>query len=380
MKRVFLSGAVLTFLLVFRASTGWADIQVDFDGSYKDGLCDGWKTEKDPWGTGPVSPIEVSPGFDGKGKAQGLRVSNGSHFVVQTLSGLTPGLDYVVSVRVCTARGDGKFETPKGWVEFGWDSRARNITWPNTNMIWCADPKLDFAQNTGNWIKYTGEPFRAIGTSVTIAFKVGSMDPGGITGQFDNLVISQHKAPPVTYRFPDNFDSTYKFGTADGWAKRFLSGGVTPRWAQAAGRSGSAQHLYAGTEAPGLGIDIGVVKVFEITPNRTYTVSVWISASDSSSRPLTNPFFDPGPIVKFGVDPTGQTTNPTTATIQWKSDPTQYFIMSGKENTWNQFTSAPFQATGNTVSVWLWVEGDNNIGVSAKFDDLTLNSSSDSKP
>jgi len=361
---------VLAFSLA--AAAGWSDITVNFDGTYNAGVYDNWKTETDGWGDAP-SPFAVIPGRGGAGNAQGMIVFNGCHYVVKTLAGLTPGQQYTVSVWIRTYYGDGSPGVPgsSSWVEFGWDPQARDTTQPNTNMVWCVDPKNDFANNAGNWVRYTGEAFTAVGDSVTIAFKVGSVDQtNGIMAQFDDLEIKQVVAPEEHFQFPDDFNTTFSLGVAYGWAKRFIPGGISPHWAEAPGRSGSAQRLYAGTEGANLAVNIGVVKVFDVEPDKVYRITLWISASDSSGTVLTDPNPDPGPVVKFGVDPTAQTDDPSTESIRWTTAPTAYFSVPGRENTWHQFTSPVFRATTDTVSVWLWVQGDANVGVDARFDDL----------
>jgi len=364
--------ALCTLISAFEISSIWADINVTFDGTFEFGIFGAWREEYDPWGNAGM-PSEIIPGVGGAGKAQGLRVYDGSGFLVKTLAGLIAGQDYVTSAWVRTARGDGFSTTPVGWVEFGWDPQARNTTQPNSNLIWCTAPGFDYAHNVGHWVQYTGEPFTAMSTSVTIALNVGTNDPKGIVGMFDELLIGSYSLPLIRYHFPDTFDSTYTLGAAYGWSKRFLSAGPIPHWERAVGQSGWAQRLYAGTEAADLAINVGMVKLFEIPPNRDYTLSIWVNASDSSGSLLTNPNPDPGPMIQFGVDPSAQTLDSTAQTIQWNSDPTQYFSTLGNENTWQQFSTAQFRTTTDTVSVWLWVQGDRTVGVSALFDDLTLN-------
>jgi hypothetical protein len=367
--------AFLTLMSAFQTSPARAEIYLTFDGTYYFGVNDAWKQEPDA-SINPGHPNEISPGFGGAGKAQGLSIlypSSVSSYFVKTLPGLTAGRDYDVNLWIRTYRGDGLSTTPIGWVEFGWDPQARDTAQPNTNMIWCTDPTADYARNVGNWVKYTGEPFTATTTSVTIAFKVGSTDPRVIIAQFDELRVSEFVLPDGRYSFPDHFEGAYKVGAAYGWSKRFIAGGVNAHFAEAPGWTGSAQLLYAGTELPDKAVSIGVVKVFEVTPDHSYTVNVLMSASDSSGNFLSNADPDPGPVVKFGVDPTAQTADPDAPSLLWNNDATQYFSTPGQQNTWHEFASPMFRPTTDTVSVWLWIEGDKDIGVSAKFDDLTLN-------
>ena len=386
MGKHFARAAGVALILLIGAAAGWSDITVNFEGGYNFGLYDWWKWETDGWGM-DGSPLlgEIRPGRGDTGSAQGVGAYDGSHYVLKTMEGLQPGLTYRVSVWIRTFRGDGSIGTisPAAWVEFGWDRLARDTTQPNSNLLWNVEPKFDYANNMGNWVQYIGEPFMATGTSITVAFKVGNIqsnNPYGIQAHFDDLEILQVTAPIDRYQFPDDFNTTYSIGgAADGWVQRFIPGGDTPRWAEAPGRgtTGSAQRLYAAPEAAGLGINIGAVKVFDITPGLSHNMTLWVSASDSSGSALTNPNPDPGPIVKFGLDLTAQNTDPLAESVQWNTEPTGVFSTPGQENTWRRFSITYFRPTSDTVSVWLWVEGDYNVGVDAKFDDLDVDQNLD---
>lgn len=380
MHREMALATFATFLTGLILSPARADIYVSFDGNYNFGIYDWWKTETDGWGD-PPTPVEIIPGRGGTGQAQALVVYNGTHYVLKTMSGLTAGLDYVVSVWIRTYYGNGSPGVPgsTSWVEFGWDPQARDTTQPNSNLVWCVDPKFDFANNAGNWVKYSGEPFTATSDSITIAFKVGSIDNvNGIMAQFDDLEVVRFTQPVERFQFPDDFNATYTLGVAYGWTKRFIPGGITPRWEQGPGRTGSAQRLYAATDNPGWAISIGVVKLFEVEPHLTYRLNIWVTASDSLGMPLTDPSPDPGPVVKIGVDPTGQNADPEAPTIYWNTSPTDFFSSPSQNvGVWQQFSTPAIVTTTDTLSVWLWVVGDDVVGVDARFDDLDIDRSLD---
>lgn len=379
MRRTLGFGFITGLILLISAAQGWSDILVTFEGNYNFGLYDAWKWETDGWGEPGPNPGEILPGLGGTGSAQAVSTTDGTHYILKTMEVVQPGLDYQVSVwiRVRHANQAPPPMSPFAWVEFGWDPQARDTTQPNSNLIWNVDPKNDFDNNFDNWVQYTGEPFTAVGTSVTVAFKIGTVltnNPNGITADFDNLEIRQVTAPPIRYAFPDHFDTTYTLGLAHGWTKRFIPGGLTPHWAEATGRgaTGSAQRIYAGAEGTGWDVNIGAVKRFAIDAGQSYNMTMWISASDSQGAVLTNPNADPGPVVKFGLDLTGQNTDPLASSIEWNTEPTGVFSTPGMENTWQQFTMPYRRPTTDTVSVWLWVQGDFEAGVDAAFDDLEM--------
>ena len=389
MRKALAFAACLALASAIATSSGWSDITENFDGNYKEGLTEGWTTETDGWGN-PPDPVQITPGRGDTGNAQGLRAYKGSHYVLKTFSGLTPGQEYTVSVAIRTYYADGSPRVPgSSWVEFGWDPQARKTTQLyGSKMMWCLDPKMDFDNNAGNWVEYAGEPFKAVGPSVTVAFKVGSQDgKNGVMAQFDDFKIVPVTEPPAPSEPPDNFNSPFKHGVAPGWKKRFLPGGATPRWSMALGHGKSepgridlAQRLYASTEQLNRNISIGLVKVFKVVAKRTYTLSIWISAADSNGKLLTDPNLDVGPMIKFGVDMTGQIANSEADTIVWNVEPTDSFMTEGNENKWQQFTTEPFETTTDAVSVWLWVDGDEKIGIDAKFDDLELGAPKSDKP
>jgi len=381
MRKAVTVAACLALVSAIAVTPGWSDITENFDGTYKEGLADGWTTETDGWGN-PPDPVPIMPGRGDTGSAQGLRAYKGTHYVLKTFSGLTANKEYTVSVAVRTFYADGSPRVPgSSWVEFGWDPQARKTTQRfGSKMMWCLDPKQDFDNNAGNWVEYTGEPFTALGPEVTIAFKVGSQDAkNGIMAQFDDLEIAPVTEPAKPAEFPDNFNTLFKRGVAPGWRPRFLPGGANPRWQMALGHGKSepgkidiAQRLYASTEQLNLNISIGLVKVFKVDPKKTYTLSIWISAADSNGKVLTDPNLDVGPMIRFGVDTTGQTANSEADTILWSVEPTDHFMTEGNENQWHQFKTEPFEAAKDTISVWVWVDGDEKIGIDAKFDDLEL--------
>lgn len=362
-------------LFIPMAASAQPAIEVNFDGAYTNGVFDTWQTGTDGWGD-PPDPRETTPGHGGAGSAQALVVSNGTHYVYSTLTGLTTGKEYQVSVWVRSYFANGTTGDPGGnsWIEFGWDPDAQND--PAQVDLWNVAPKFDFAANMGNWVQYTGEQFTAAGDSVTIAFKVGSVDStNGIRGEFDDLQISEVIQPIQTYQFPDDFNGTYTLGIAHGWRDRFIPGGVSPRWEEGVGRTGSAQRLRAATAGENLAVNIGVTKRFEVEADRVYRIGLWVMASDTSGTALANvDQSDPGPIVKFGVDTTAQITSPTAASILWSTAPTDHFSVASNVGQWGQFNSPPFRTTTDTISVWLWAQGDYIVGVDAKFDDLTSES------
>jgi hypothetical protein len=378
---------IATFLAVLLGlSPAWSQITEDFDGTYAGGLLDGWITETDGWGD-PPEPLEITPGRGDTGSAQALRTQNGTHYVVRTFDGLTTDVEYTVSVWIRTYSYNGDPTPPStSWVEFGWDAFARNSTQPNSNLVWNVDPKFDYANNTGNWVQYAGEPFTARSDSVTIAFKVGTADGGGglgVQAHFDDLEIVPQIVPQERFQFPDDFNTTYTAGVAYGWAKRFIPGGLNPRWEKGTGRTGSAQRLFAAPEGTtGLSVNIGVVKVFEVEPGGSHTINLWLNAADSFGSFLVDVIpapADPGPIVKFGVDPSGQNDTSDATSVQWNESPTAHFSTEGNQGVWAWFESDEFRPTSNTVSVWLWVRGDDQVGVDARFDDLEIESLLDTR-
>ena len=385
MRKSWAFPACLALVLAIGSPPAWSDITVDFEGGYNFGLYDWWKWETDVWDPPAAGPtvFEAIPGHGGTGSAQAVCTLYGNHYVLKTMAAVSAGLDYVASVWVQTRLYNGSPGVPSSstWVEFGWDPLGRDTTQPPEAglLTWCTDPRHDFDNNAGNWVKYSGELFTALGTSVTIAFKVGSTDTvNGIYVLFDDLEIAQYTGLYPRYQLPDTFDTTYTLAVADGWRLRFLSHDAKPHWAEAPGRSGSAQRLCASTDTLDLAVNFGAVKLFEVLPNQIYNLSLWINVSDSSGTTLAdaNPI-DPGPIVKFGVDATAQNTDPEATTILWNTNPTQYFSTPGNENTWQTFDTPMFRATTDTVSVWLWVQGDSLVGVDARFDDLHVKTSAD---
>lgn len=370
--------AIIPFcMLAVMVTAGWggAAVTENFDGDYKDGLFDGWKTDMEPWGEEPA-PAETKPGHGDSGSAQSLATKGACHYVYKTFSGLKEGETYQMSVWIRAGfqkEGARGFPGAVSWVEFAVDprggDRARGLE------IWNVEPKYDFDKNMGKWVQYTSEPFKAAGEKATVVFKVGSVDSDrGFRADFDDLTIEPAKDSAKPGVFPEKFDGKYTRGLAEGWKRRFIHGGVTPVWEEDTGREGdgSAQRLYASDDAPNKAVMIGQVKQFKVEPG-TYKIKVWIKASSTLGTPLADKDTrDIGPVVRFGVDPTGQADSLLVSSILWNQEPKAHFMVMGNQNQWKEFESPEFEAKGDMISVWLWVQGDYITGVSAAFDDLTL--------
>ncbi len=334
----------------------------------------GWIPWRDNWAQngdfymGPFTPAPIpDPGIDCE--AQEIVMFYGNFGAVKQIQ-LEEGKSYKMHIWIKTGNGAdiGPAVNNINWVEYGYDATGQTNDNAAGSLLWDIAPKAaDQLNDYGVWHEYV-HPFPFTldqgNDTISVWLKVGSVDPAGITADFDYIWFEEvGGGGPECFDLPDEFEGTYDSGIAPDWIPINLPGGFTQIREEAPGVTGSAQRLKSFDSI------FGVVKLFNVPTNQPFRLKVTVkTASADGSEAATA-----GATASFGFDPTGNFSDATAGTIIWNhdlnADPEAGF------DTWTEYEIGPITTTNDCGAVWLWLDASGQTetpGIRVDYDNLML--------
>lgn len=204
-----------------------------------------------------------------------------------SLSGLAPN----ASVTFTATNGFGDGPEKVGQFGYLWNQTPGDPSNWSGEQLWTGGNLVKQVGASGSWYlhlrSYNNDSPKSAAAG---AFNLGPYTVGGVSGS--NCVQNP------------GFENGFINGVASSWVKYNYSGTVTCSDSTVQYRSGAHAQAITSANSSNEG---GVYQQFSTVPGQTYTVSIWIKCSNSTTESY------------LGVDPFGG-TSPSSSNVQWASN------------------------------------------------------------